>query len=244
MARETVRVFSFSANKNVNACAFVSYIKNEDLPAERNYRFGGFNMNGGSQKYTREEFDGMIPKFLQSKSSVKSLADVFGLGASEVVSERFKEIVDTLEPGVHQFFPVTVLNHLGETWPGRFYIFRIMTVLSALHVDRSGVKWFKFRSERKPGAPKYFLAISNPREYYFNRDRVKGYHFWIHDPDFMSDVFCSLEARNAIVAAKIPYLMWKKKECIVIDTPWRPEGNVQPFDDNDPKIFIQPPMIE
>jgi hypothetical protein len=242
MAREEVRVFSFYANKNVNACAFVGYIKNEHLPLF-GYRFGGINSDGGRLHYSREEFATMIPQFLQSEKSVKKLADVFGLGACEVISERVKDIIETLEPGIHQFFPVTVLNHLGEAWPGNYYIFRVMTVLSALHVDRSGVKWFKLRYDVPPGKPLYSLGISNPREYYFNKDRVKGHHFWIHEPDFMNDLFCSQEARSALLSAKIPYLCWKKKECIVIDSPWHPEGNVQPFDDNDPKIFIQPPMI-
>lgn len=228
MAREKkLKVFSFFPNLGVNACAYMRYVKTDDIP--ESYRYGGSNQCRSS--LSQEDYAKVIPKFIKSDRSVKKLAEVFGSATSiEVVSEKFKSIIETLEPNIHQFSPITVLNYKDEPWEGNYYSLRVMTYLTALHVDKSGVIWTKQHDGM------YGLAIDNPREYYFNLARVKGYHLWQHEPYVIPGLLCSREFRAACLEAKIPSLCWMKTQHHVVDEPWTDFGNTQPKDAYDPKI--------
>ena len=78
-------------------------------------------------------------------SKKKKLTDVTLAAGIAVVSQRFREIVEELEPGVHGFAEVEVLRKDGEPEPGTWFICRVtehaVTVLPWSASDYDG-KWF------------------------------------------------------------------------------------------------------
>jgi hypothetical protein len=42
-----------------------------------------------------------------------------------VVSPNLKDAVEAIEPGVHEFFPITMKRQDGTTFPGEFYLLRV-----------------------------------------------------------------------------------------------------------------------
>jgi hypothetical protein len=77
----------------------------------------------------------------------KKIHDVFPLPGVNAVSERFKEIVESYEPGVHQFFPVELFDKAGDRVPTNYYIFNCTVCVDAVLVEHSEVRWSQRRVE-------------------------------------------------------------------------------------------------
>jgi len=57
-----------------------------------------------------------------------------------VVSSRFKEAVEEVDPGRHQFFPVTIEDKKGDVVPGEFFLFNIVGRIDSIIEERSNLK--------------------------------------------------------------------------------------------------------
>ena len=55
------------------------------------------------------------------------------------VSQRFKEAVEAIEPGVHQFFPVELLHKDGRPYGEPLYYWNITQAIDAIRPDLGGV---------------------------------------------------------------------------------------------------------
>jgi len=62
----------------------------------------------------------------------------WGGGGLIFVSDVVRAVIEEIEPGVHQFVPLT-LEHEGKAEP--FHMLRIATFLPAVDADRSEVDW-------------------------------------------------------------------------------------------------------
>jgi hypothetical protein len=63
-----------------------------------------------------------------------------GIGGSHAVSQRFKDAIESVEPGIHQFIPFELWNQSGELIVDPFYFWRIRTSLDAISPELDGVK--------------------------------------------------------------------------------------------------------
>ncbi|WP_146006567.1 imm11 family protein [Bradyrhizobium forestalis] len=61
-------------------------------------------------------------------------------GGATLVSSRFRDAVEQLDPGRHQFFPVVVEDKKGRAWPGSFFIFNVVGRIDSIIEDRSSFK--------------------------------------------------------------------------------------------------------
>ena len=52
-------------------------------------------------------------------------ASFSGGGGGAVVSRNLKEAIETVEPGVHQFFPMVLKQRDGTPFPGEFHLLRV-----------------------------------------------------------------------------------------------------------------------
>jgi hypothetical protein len=57
-----------------------------------------------------------------------------------LVSARFKECVEELDPGRHGFFPVTVEDRHGALMPGPFFLFNVVGSIDSIIEARSNLK--------------------------------------------------------------------------------------------------------
>jgi hypothetical protein len=71
----------------------------------------------------------------------KKMYDFLSLqGAGFMVSSRFKDAVEELDPGRHQFFPVTVEDKNGAVVPGEFFLFNIVGRIDSIIEERSNLE--------------------------------------------------------------------------------------------------------
>lgn len=150
--------------------------------------------------------------------------DVFPMPASNAVSQRFKDLVEEFEPGVHQFFPLALRDKNGVPLPDPYYIFNCRARLDAVLVAESGLSW---RSEKIPeGRP--VSSMSFDSQLVFSRPAIAGHHLWFsnylwqHDTIYVSDAFYT-----ELKARKIRF--FEIKQFPELDIPWIAEEQIKPM---------------
>ena len=61
-------------------------------------------------------------------------------GGATLVSSRFKDIVEAIEPAKHQFFPIAVDQKTGELLGGQFYIFNVVGRIDSIIEEESNLQ--------------------------------------------------------------------------------------------------------
>jgi len=62
------------------------------------------------------------------------------IGMDLLYSERFRQAVEDIEPGVHQFLPVKVIGVDGDPYPGQWWSFRICQLIDAVNPVLGGLR--------------------------------------------------------------------------------------------------------
>ncbi len=125
------------------------------------------------------------------------LPDFFSLKQNVGVSTVFKEIVEGLEPGVHQFFPLQVRRQDGGAIEGGYWLFVICNLIdTAIDPERSTVKV----KEAAPGSAYWHYAPTDGRVIAVKKAVIRGVHAWIdrrYQSMFFSDALvAALDAKN------------------------------------------------
>ncbi len=81
----------------------------------------------------------------------KRLPDLFTTQGIPTVCQEFHDIIEDLEPSVHQFFPFEIVRKNGRPVEGRgpFYLLNILNKFDSIVVAKSNVSWMQ--SETKDG---------------------------------------------------------------------------------------------
>lgn len=105
-------------------------------PRHRNVATWGVKIDGNT-----------LPKALVRSGSERPIADYHNFKDVGVVSEKFKALVEMLEPGVHQFFPVTLYWEGGGKVSEPYYFFNVAQALDSLNEIHSEAppreRWFE-----------------------------------------------------------------------------------------------------
>lgn len=102
------------------------------------------NLRGCIMMHIRatDELISAAPKKFTSASVKKNLPD-FGngpFGGLNLVEEKFVKIIESIEPGVHQFIKIdTSVNKRGEKLEKTMYIMNILQIINALNVEKSNL---------------------------------------------------------------------------------------------------------
>lgn len=153
----------------------------------------------------------------------KKIHDVFPLPGVNAVSERFKEIVELYEPGVHQFFPVELFDKAGNRVPSNYYIFNCTVCVDAVLVAHSEVSW----SQRLVEPYDPFPRIDHWDKEILSAQAISGHHVWCGGLFETNGIYVSDVLFDDLKRAKIKY--FKEKSLEAIDVAWRPEDNIQPI---------------
>lgn len=78
-----------------------------------------------------------IPKEYFVKGPKRPIADFAQCYEMALVSERFKAVVEALEPGVHQFFPVQLYWRGKKPVEGQYYWFVVCNALDSVNEEHS-----------------------------------------------------------------------------------------------------------
>ncbi len=151
------------------------------------------------------KINGPMPTLLQLKSTGK-LWDFFAIVWQYTgVSERLRQIIEYVEPGVHQFFPVTILQRSGTPFDEKYYILNVAQKFGA-QLHRTGApnvvreELFRTGLDNPYGSPPYLvLGDNNP---VFSRPKIAGRHLWIHTDTL----------NKCVVMSDAMFKRWKKEK--------------------------------
>jgi hypothetical protein len=191
-----------------------------------------YNWSGKLDRFGRQHESVLpgvnAPLYFQTYK-VKQPSDIFAGGSC--VSKKFKILVESFEPGVHEFHRIHLLNERKQEWLGEFYIMRVRQFLAAVMVKESGLKWTKTNDND------YYIDGSMPNPKLILNKRVILVHsLW--RPKLLgssAQLFCSNEFYKACRDQNLKYIRWLK--CSESDEPWTPEGNEYPARDDPVRSF-------
>jgi hypothetical protein len=154
----------------------------------------------------------------------KRLHDVIPMPGMNAVNQRFKDLVEEFEPGIHQFIPLELHDRKGVPIEDQYYVFNCMVSMDALLVRESGLHW---QVDEPSGQP--IIRINTRKPMVLSKPAIGSHHLWMGlylHPHTRDDVFCSNAFQKELKARKIRYL--DQKPCEELDLPWTPEDNIQP----------------
>ncbi len=130
------------------------------------------------------------------KTGHKAIYDLVGLYGWYGVNQRVREVIEELEPGIHQFIPTTVLKKNGEPFnDDTYYILNICQIVDAIIIEESDV----YKKEGKDfytGEYHYRLLPDPTLTFFmiqFDKELVAGKHLWRGKNHLPTRTFCSDE---------------------------------------------------
>ena len=115
-------------------------------------------------------------------SSHKVLPSIFHVSSEICVAKSVRADIESLEPGVHQFFPVTLFGRKGEIFQGEYFLLNICQITNSIVFEKSNLT----RVELPNGAVSTTSPARSDDFRTVRADAVKGMHLWrelIYQPD-------------------------------------------------------------
>jgi hypothetical protein len=82
----------------------------------------------------------VVPKRLRITKGKQIFDWLTVRGGGTLVSSAFKDAVEEIEPGRHQFFPVTVVDKAGGARPERYFIFNVVGRIDSIIEEKSNLQ--------------------------------------------------------------------------------------------------------
>ena len=148
-------------------------------------------------------------KFAWGGAKNRKLPDaIYGRGML-LVSERIKSIIERIEPGTHQFFPIDVFYKSNKALAAKMYFLNICTRLDSVDQELTTAKMdYSMWRPDKGG------------ELVFNLDQIGNHHLW-HDKHVHNGRMISDELHDAMIEQGISGLVFNKEKTNVEWQPWR-----------------------
>lgn len=141
--------------------------------------------------------------------------DYFKLHAANIISSRFKAIVEALEPDVHQFFPVAVTRKDGTKiadhwmWVVCNLIDGVDRGKTTLLLWKGGVWTASYRDDHGE-----WCNVPDPK-LIFSLKQCAGYHFWFDKHLHVNKkIICSDAAAMMLMDAKLSGLKFMKMDAV------------------------------
>ena len=145
--------------------------------------------------------EGLFTRAIQT-SDHKYLPDIFTIAALWVVSEDFKRVVEALEPGVHQFFPIALQRKDGESTEKQYYLLNICQHAGGLDLERTDTYWRDAPITHKP------IQIVRPGgKIVLRKAAIEGLHLWRGESPVLGFIFFSDALMDAVLEAKLPAIV-------------------------------------
>lgn len=153
-----------------------------------------------------------VPKRVHLLSGDKAIPDFVAINGRLSMCPEARALVEELEPGVHQFFPVEVVRPRskrpihrldGRVLDGPYYLFNVQAALDAVWVERSEVDVLYDRVDGRP------RVIRRPGNWniVLRRDVIQGHHVWRGARQLKNDMFFSDALVRAIEARRLRKLV-------------------------------------
>jgi hypothetical protein len=103
---------------------------------DRYFEGTGYRVNWRSGDVISPE---LVPKDMKMVKGQRPV-DWQSVHGAPLVSQRFRDAVESIDPGRHQFFPVSVEGRNGAPVKGRFYLFNIVGQIDSILAEKSNLK--------------------------------------------------------------------------------------------------------
>ena len=180
---------------NINAVEVADPTPDGGLPLNRTY----------AKHCGRAVLAETLPKRMQWASRGGAPMPDFDNGLILNVSERARDVIEGVEPGVHQFVPVDYFRPSGEELGRRFFLFAGNRVDGVHRASPGmmllqGMMWIPARDRSPDERPADFDPNAEPA-IFFDASRIEGYHMWIDKHLRMTEPVVSDEMAAAIADA-------------------------------------------
>jgi uncharacterized protein DUF1629 len=139
-------------------------------------------------------------------------------GGWTIVSSAFVDIVEALEPGVHQFLPIAeTADRKGRAIEKRFFMMNILREFNAIDVERSSVAfkedhYVHMINGKQETLTTRTMSLVEPHILVLKRSLVAGHHLWHGSADDIYRAFFSKELRDAVQVAGLSPLQYFRAE--------------------------------
>lgn len=143
----------------------------------------------------------VVKRVKLAQPNPKSLPCIFDAWSMLSVCEEFRQIVEDLEPNLHQFFPLEVIDQAGEVVDRRFFLNpcgrRTFFDLSKMRFSQNGGRII-------PEKPIY--------EAVYDFDQLEGCHLWMDkfSPGDINRIFVSAELKTKLLEKEIKGVIFEK----------------------------------
>jgi len=205
--------FSVDLDFNVRCPQFKWDDKAKDTPM--------WGLNGGQG---RPWTDGSRLPTSATQIDKKKLYDVFPMPGLNAVSAKFKAIIEAFDPGVHQFFPITLKAKDGTPYPEEYFIFRACRTLNAVLADESpDLQWSKKQGRGFEGMP--FVGGSGEKTV-VSKAAIGDCPVWSSDLVWQGRLFFSNSLKKEMDKQKVRYVDYRVAE--EVDRPFVLEEQIRP----------------
>jgi hypothetical protein len=132
-----------------------------------------------------------------------------GLGFVFVVSGRFVDLMNSIDPASQQFLKIPeAVTNKGEPLNRDFYLMNVLLRLDAVDIEHSTVEWKK--TEHGTRLLAFRPGPLKDRKLVLQRSIVDAHHLWRGGPQhFASYFFCSDHLRDAMARAGLSQLWFE-----------------------------------
>ncbi|MDH4981593.1 DUF1629 domain-containing protein [Hyphomicrobium sp. D-2] len=150
----------------------------------------------------------------------KPFVDVFPMPGLNAVSERFKNLVEQFEPGMHQFFPFMIEHRDGTLIDEKLYIFNCAVGVDAIIFRKHQPVWQTYEFD----PPTLFAGMLEKFE--LSCPAIGEHHIWCGETVAPRSLFVSDAFYSAVKHNKIRGLRGRHRE--ELDDPWT-EAEIAPL---------------
>jgi hypothetical protein len=120
-----------------------------------------------------------VPKkaLWRARKAEHAITDIASILGQTVVSEKFKELAEKFEPGVHQFIPVDIYDKAGGAISSRRYWLNVCRRKDCVDPVRSKFEWVTDYS----GVSGFWDDRAHPdSKLVFSKEKIGEMHLWVN----------------------------------------------------------------
>lgn len=166
-------------------------------------------------------FDGVLdcaidyekaPKYVIVEKSKPELPDMFwGSSSLLIVSGAYHDIIERLDPGLHQMWPIEVRRKRKEPYAGRWYGLSIRPRATSIQVDGSDT--YIAKGSKSLGIPDR-IVLKDSFKVSVRSDRLPDANLWWDDGIDQPVILCSDALHDAVVEAGLKSIQLIKSKAV------------------------------
>lgn len=164
----------------------------------------------------------------QEKAYRGQLDDITAVYSSVGVSRKFRDLVESFEPGVHAFSPLILERKNGEQF-GEYFLFVLQQDIDCIITDNR-IENFRYIPGFEPEETRILCTLTQPAKTIpISRQAVAGKHLWTAGLLGRSEMFVSDEFHAAFKATCKGHLSTFWTSVVEVDRPWVAEEQMGPL---------------